>query len=117
MSDQQLTEVRVASAADVAEGDGVLARLDDGLEIGVFRVDGAVVAYENRCRHQGGPVCTGEIMGRYEQVLSLEKTVIREEFNTSDLHLVCPWHGWEYELETGVNAANPAYALRKVRDR
>ncbi len=51
-------------------------------------------------------------MGRYEQVLAEDKTVIRERFNTDELHLVCPWHGWEYILETGVSAANPMYSLR-----
>lgn len=105
------TEVRIGASSDVVEGDGILAVIDD-LEVGVFRVKGRLVAYENRCRHQGGPVCTGEIMGRYEQVLADDKTVIRERFNTDELHLVCPWHGWEYVLETGVSAANPMYSLR-----
>ncbi len=32
----------------------------DGLEIGVFRVNGAFYAYQNQCAHLGGPVCQGK---------------------------------------------------------
>lgn len=111
-------EIWVAASGDVPEGDGVLVRLDDGLEIGVFRRGGALVAYENRCAHQGGPVCTGEILGRYEQVLAADKTVVRERFSTDETHLVCPWHGWEFDLATGECAVNrrarlTAYPVRE----
>src|SRR5262245_2199501 len=58
----------VAAERDIPEGGGVLVQAG-GVEVGVFRVRGRVVAYENRCAHQGGPVCIGEIMGRYEEVL------------------------------------------------
>jgi nitrite reductase (NADH) small subunit len=107
-----MSEVYVCPAAGIAEGDGVLARLDDGAEVGVFRVGGRLVAYENRCVHQGGPVCAGEILGRYEQVLAPDRTVVRERFNDDELHLVCPWHGWEYDLATGECAANRRFRLR-----
>jgi len=110
----EIDDVFVAASSAVAEGDGVLVRLDDGREVGVFRVKGTVVAYENRCAHQGGPVCTGEILGKYEQVLAPDKTVIREQFSTEQLHVVCPWHGWEYRLDTGECAVNPRFRLRRV---
>ena len=29
--------------------------------IGIFRIDGKLYAYENRCPHQGGPVCQGMV--------------------------------------------------------
>lgn len=105
-------EIWVADSGDVPEGDGVLVRLDHGLEIGVFRLNGALVAYENRCAHQGGPVCTGEILGRYEQVLAADKTVLREQFSREETHLVCPWHGWEFDLATGECAVNRRIRLR-----
>jgi nitrite reductase/ring-hydroxylating ferredoxin subunit len=107
-------DVLVGPSQDIAEGDGVLVRLDDGREVGVFRVRGRLVAYENRCAHQGGPVCTGVILGRCEQVLAPDKTVLREVLNEDELHLVCPWHGWEYDLSTGECAANRRYRLRTV---
>jgi nitrite reductase (NADH) small subunit len=114
LDEREDEEIRVGSSADVPEGDGILVSLADGREVGVFRVDGQVVAYENSCAHQGGPVCTGDILGKYLQVLAPDKTVLREEFSTTELHLVCPWHGWEYRLDTGECAVNPRYRLRRV---
>jgi nitrite reductase/ring-hydroxylating ferredoxin subunit len=114
LHEREAEEIQIGASADVPEGDGILVSLTDGREVGVFRVDGQVVAYENSCAHQGGPVCTGDILGRYLQVLAPDKTVLREEFSTTELHLVCPWHGWEYRLDTGECAVNPRYRLRRV---
>ena len=111
--EMRVTEYRIGRAEGIVEGDGVLAELD-GLEVGVFRVKGRLVAYENRCRHQGGPVCTGEVLGKYEQVLAPDKTVIAERFSGERLHIVCPWHGWEYDLETGQCAVDPGIRLRSL---
>jgi nitrite reductase (NADH) small subunit len=112
-------EYRVAPESEIPERGGVLAILGE-LEVGVFRVGGQLVAYENRCMHQGGPVCTGEIVGRYEQVLNADGTVAGERFDESEPHLVCPWHGWEYELATGACTADRRFHLRRypvtVRD-
>lgn len=115
MADSDVREaVLIPSAGDIADSDGILVKLDDGREVGVFRVHGRLVAYENRCAHQGGPVCTGVILGRCEQILAPDKTVLREVLNAEHPHLICPWHGWEYDLETGECAANRRYRLRSI---
>lgn len=114
LDEREAEEIEVGAAADVPEGNGILVMLADGREVGIFRVDGQVVAYENSCAHQGGPVCTGDILGKYLQILAPDKTVLREEFSATELHLVCPWHGWEYRLDTGECAVNPRYRLRRV---
>jgi nitrite reductase/ring-hydroxylating ferredoxin subunit len=106
-----MDEVQICSSDAVREAEGVLATVD-GIEVGIFRVHGGLVAYENRCRHQGGPVCTGAVIGRLEAVLGLGGAVVEERFSESELHLVCPWHGWEYRLATGENTAEPALRLR-----
>jgi nitrite reductase (NADH) small subunit len=112
-------EYRICPLDELPEGGGVLAVAGE-VELGVFRVRGQVQAYENRCRHQGGPVCTGEIVGRYEQVLNPDGTVVGERFNHDQLRIACPWHGWEYDLETGRCTADPGYRLHRfpveVRD-
>jgi len=82
------------------------------VQIGVFRVKGKLVAYANSCIHQGGPGCQGEILGKVEEVLGTDKTVISERFSEDEIHLVCPWHGWEYNLETGECAADRRLRLR-----
>ncbi len=112
-------DYRIGPLDDIPEGGGVLAAAG-GTELGVFRVRGRVHAYENRCRHQGGPVCTGEIIGRYEQVLNADGTVAGERFADDEVRIACPWHGWEYDLETGECTADRRYRLRRfpvtVRD-
>ena len=96
----------------IPERGGVLAVAGD-VEVGIFRVDGGLRAYENRCRHQGGPVCTGEILGRYEAVVNPDGTIAGERFVDSEPRLVCPWHGWEYDLATGRCAADRRYSVKR----
>ena len=37
----------------------------------------------------------------------------RPRFNHDEMHIVCPWHGWEYDLETGEMVADRKFRLRK----
>jgi len=82
-------------------------------EVGVLQHDGRFYAYENRCVHQGGPVCEGRILGRVELVLADDKTVLGECFSDAETHLICPWHGYEYDLETGECATDRRLRLRR----
>lgn len=109
-----MAECLVGAEADIPEGGGVLV-LADGVEIGVFKVGGRIVAYHNRCAHQGGPVCIGEILGRYEEVLGPDGSSRGERFSEDDLHIVCPWHGWEYELATGRCHADRRFGLKRYQ--
>ena len=84
-----------------------------GREIGVIAHDGELFAYENRCRHQGGPVCEGLIIGKVEAIVDEERRVRGERFSTEILHLVCPWHGWEYDLRSGRCASDRTVALTR----
>lgn len=100
---------------------GSLSDLDDpsirvfdigGREIGLARKGNEVRAYENRCLHQGGPVCDGRIIGKVEAVLAADKTTRGERFSDTEIHIVCPWHGYEYDLLTGRCAADSRLRLR-----
>ena len=71
------------------------------LEIGVFFVDGEFFAWENRCVHQGGPICQGRILNRVVELIADDKTSQGLKFSEEDVHIVCPWHGYEYNLKTG----------------
>jgi nitrite reductase/ring-hydroxylating ferredoxin subunit len=104
-------EYSICASDAIREADGVLATIA-GVEVGVFRVNGRLVAYENRCRHQGGPVCTGAVLGRLEAVLGPGGTIVEERFSEDELHLVCPWHGWEYNLATGECSVDRKLRLR-----
>jgi nitrite reductase (NADH) small subunit len=52
----------------------------DGLELAIFNLKDRFVTIENRCPHKGGPLCDGIVSG------------------TS---VVCPLHGWRFDLDTG----------------
>lgn len=45
-------------------------------------------------------------------VLDEEKRLVREEFMDDEKQIACPWHGWSFDLKTGVFAGNPAQKLR-----
>jgi nitrite reductase (NADH) small subunit len=90
----------VCREGDIPERGGVLVELD-GREVGIFKLDGRLVAYENRCVHQGGPVCTGRIAGRYEELIDAEGYSRGERLCEQEPRLICPWHGWEFDLATG----------------
>lgn len=112
-------EYRVCPIDEIPDGGGVLGRAGE-VEVGVFRIGQDVHAYENRCAHQGGPVCTGDILGRTVQVLDEKREVTAEILDEGELHLACPWHGWEYDLATGELACDRRFHLRRfpvmVRD-
>lgn len=95
-----MTEYSVADADDISEGERIVVQLK-GREIGIFNVDGEFYAYTNWCAHQGGPCCegnlTGTVYGEYDRD-TLEQTL---EWSDEDKILNCPWHGWEYEIDTG----------------
>jgi nitrite reductase/ring-hydroxylating ferredoxin subunit len=105
-------EVFVADAGHFDASDRCLVTHGD-LVIGVFRVGAAYHAYLNRCVHQGGPVCEGLILGKVEAVLGADREVVQERFSDTELHLICPWHGYEYDLETGRCVPDQRLRLRR----
>jgi nitrite reductase/ring-hydroxylating ferredoxin subunit len=105
-------DIRAGFVSDFAEGQRVLLEVN-GREVFVFERAGRYYAFENVCPHMGGPVGEGILMGKVEAVLGPNKELIRERFSTTEIHLVCPWHGWEYDIETGECAALRRYRLRR----
>lgn len=52
----------------------------------VANVEGSYMAVDNVCPHRGGPLGQGIVEGN---------------------KIVCPWHGWEFELASGNNPFTP----------
>jgi nitrite reductase (NADH) small subunit len=103
---------RVGPVEEIPEQGGVLAEVGDR-EIGVFKSEGKLYAYDNRCLHQGGPVCSGEVLGATKLILNERGEALREILDETEMRLVCPWHGWEYDLQTGELAHNRRLRLRR----
>lgn len=70
-------------------------------EIGVFRLGDEFYAWKNKCPHQGGPVCQGRVFHKVLEVLDGENKSRGRDFDDSVAHIVCPWHGLEFDVRTG----------------
>jgi nitrite reductase (NADH) small subunit len=87
----------------------------DGTEVGVFKVNGALVAWYNQCAHLQGPVCQGRIYAKVLEPIDANGHTRMLQYSESEKHIVCPWHGWEFSLTTGTHPGNPKARLRKAK--
>lgn len=67
-----------------------------GRSIGVFRVGESFYGIRNRCPHQGGPLCLGHLLGD-----AVADSPGSARLSADPLRIACPWHGWEYDLDSG----------------
>lgn len=105
------TAVVVALGRDIPERGRTVVEVD-GAEIGIFRLNGDLYAYENYCAHAGGPVCQGMLIQRVVEALDDERRSLGDFYSETELHIVCPWHGYEYNVATGEHPADPKIRLR-----
>jgi nitrite reductase (NADH) small subunit len=98
-----MREIFVAHEDEIAEG-GRKVIDAGGIEIGVFRFGGALHAWRNHCPHQGGPVCQGRLFKASEERLDQDKRSLGIHYKDGSLYIVCPWHGFEFDVRTGRHA-------------
>ncbi|MRH28003.1 Rieske 2Fe-2S domain-containing protein [Microbacterium sp. SYP-A9085] len=109
-------EVLAGSAGDFEDGRRRVLEVG-GRPVVVFRVGERYYALSNTCLHSGGPVGEGVLIPRVEAVVRADGTVAGEVFSETCMHIVCPWHGWEYDIDTGRAAGDPRFALRRYETR
>jgi len=85
-----------------------------GIEIGVFRNNGRFTAFENVCPHMAGPVCQGKIIARVQEKLATDRTSLGFAFSADRSNIVCPWHGYEFDIATGEHQGSKNMRLRAV---
>ena len=107
-----MAEQLVGKLSEFQDGDRRIVVLGD-LEIGVFRHEGKFYAYRNLCVHQGGPACEGLTIAKVEERIMPDKTSRGLYFSDTEMHFVCPWHGYEYDLKTGECVADRRLRLRR----
>ena len=101
----------VAPAASLPPGTRAIVDIE-GREVGLFNVGGRYFAFRNRCPHLGGPLCGGKVL---DLVISSEGPGDIRLEPTSPM-LVCPWHGWEFDLSTGQSYCDPGrWQARRYR--
>ena len=57
----------------------------------------------------------GTIIGKVEAVINEDKEFVMERFSETDFNIVCPWHGYEFDIETGACAGDRRIKLRRYR--
>ncbi|MGE3645995.1 MAG: Rieske (2Fe-2S) protein [Beijerinckiaceae bacterium] len=87
----------------------------DGTEIGVFMIGGELVAWHNECPHRFGPVCQGRIYKRVLEPLDAEGQTRALAFDEETTNIVCTWHGYEFNLRTGVNQGSDKIKLKRAK--
>jgi nitrite reductase/ring-hydroxylating ferredoxin subunit len=85
-----------------------------GIEIGVFKLHGKFTAYENLCPHLGGPACQGLMLPRTLDDTAQDNINLARSFSKTQHNVICPWHGMEFDIETGEHVTTKTLRLRKV---
>ncbi len=81
--------IDICRTDELAPGEHRLVEWDD-LEIGVFNCNGELLAIEDRCSHDDGPLAEGP-------------------FYADSCEVECPRHGSLFDLKTGKPKTLPAY--------
>ena len=82
--------VKMATAGELVPGQAREVE-HDGRIYALFRLeDGSISAVDGICPHQGGPLADGPVHGTC---------------------VTCPWHGWEFDVKTGVTPINKRMKL------
>lgn len=82
--------VKVASVAEIPPGQGKTVEVA-GEKVALFNVGGTFFAIDDICSHMGANLADG----------SLEDKVI-----------TCPWHGWKYDVTSGICSDDPSVKQR-----
>ena len=111
-----MAEQFVGKLSEFKDGVGRIVIVKDH-EIGVFRSGGEFFAYENVCPHIGGPACQGKIIAKVEEAVAEDRTSQGFAFSKTKINVVCPWHGYEFDIRTGRHHGNPRYRLKPIKVR
>jgi nitrite reductase/ring-hydroxylating ferredoxin subunit len=83
--------INATKASELKPGNATVIAAGDR-EIALFNVDGKFHAIDNRCPHRDGPLADGVLDGNV---------------------VVCPWHGWRFDVTTGVSPVMKSVSVEK----
>lgn len=81
--------ITVATLSQVPPGTCLTVETETAT-VALFNVAGRIYALDNCCPHAGGPLGEGTLDGATVE---------------------CPWHGWRYDVRTGLRPENPEIAV------
>lgn len=102
-----------APSASIPDNGRLVVDIGD-TTVGIFRVAGRLFAYENSCPHMGGPVCQGLVIPAVREILDEQQVSRGYAFDETEMRIVCPWHGYEFSIETGSHPAKSSIRLKPV---
>jgi len=82
---------RCGKASEIPPGGSKVVEVREHM-LAIFNIDGALHAIDNTCPHQGGPLGEGYL----------------EDGGV----ISCPWHGWTFNVRTGVSPIDPEVCVR-----
>ncbi len=85
-------KARCGRADEIPPGGSKVVKVHDHT-VALFNFDGEIHALDNTCPHQGGPLGEGY----------LEETGV----------VSCPWHGWTFDLCTGISPIDADVKVRR----
>lgn len=85
-----------------------------GVEVGVFHLEKQFYAYVNSCPHADGPACQGILLSCTTEAFTPEGGSEGRVFSKTQLNVVCPWHGMEFDIRTGEHPLDKRWRLRKL---
>ena len=89
----------------------IVTRIVDRRDIGIVRWHDHLYAVRLRCPHQQGPLGRGVVFPR----LMAGNAVGTLTTPDSPPVVSCPWHGWEFDLDTGVALCDPSMRVAAYR--
>ncbi len=104
-----MTRHEIVGVDELVSGECQIVTVN-GQEIGIFNVNGTYCALRNVCPHQGAPLCRGTVDGTAmpshpgEHIWRRQGEILR-----------CPWHGWEFDLLTGISLFDQRYRVKTYR--
>ena len=84
--------IKVAEVTDLKPGESKTVMVGDR-ELALFNVAGVFHAIDNTCPHRGGPLGEGVLEGPI---------------------VTCPWHGWRFDVTTGLSPVVKTAHVDKV---
>ncbi len=84
-----MAEIAVAPLAEFPPGSTKIVELDF-VSVGVYNCDGQLLAIEDRCSHDDGPLCEGD-------------------WDHDECRVTCPRHGSQFDIRTGRPLSLPAF--------
>lgn len=91
--------IKVCSTDELPPGERKIITVGNR-KVGVFNVDGEYRAILNTCPHQNGPLCEGNVLPKVSAKIPDTGKRPVQQFDDSTV-VKCPWHGWEFDLESG----------------